>query len=511
MKETPLTVDPVRADLELRVEELTEALSDAQRILAAEDTGWSRVGGDQMTGPGMAQLRKTATDASIMDPLIGRGIGLRTAYVWGEGVSVSGTCDDEAGSDMPDFVAAWLEDQAASWSGSQAREELERHLATAGNAFYALDTSPLTGRVEVRSLPVDEITEIITDPEDNASPWFYRRVWVEKTITGAGGVTRTATEQRTAFYPDVGHRPARRPRSIDGHEVRWWQPVAHVAVNRVDERSRWGVPDVVAALPWARGYRGFLGDWAGLMKALSKIAYQATAKSGVGGAQVRHRLASSTDEAGQTVVAPEGMRFEAVSKSGATIDANSGRPLAAMVAAGLDVPVTMLLSDPGVTGARATAETLDRPMELTFSLRREVHAEHIRAVVRHVVASAIRAPQGPLRGTVRRDPVTGRETVDLAGSGKWSIDIDWPDLATDPTDVVVSAVVSSVVEGLLDPLIGARLIAVALGVDDVARAVEMLTGTDGQYLDPRVTAGQAAADAARRVLDAGGSEDDPIR
>ena len=457
----------------------------------------------------MRDARKVATNASIMDPLIGRGVNLRAAYVWGEGVSVSGTCDEDAGPALPDFVAGWLADQAVSWSGSQAREELERRLATAGNAFFSLDTAPLTGTVAVRSIPVDEITDIMCDPQDNAAPWFYRRVWSERVITATGGVTSTQTRQREALYPDVGYRPARRARSIDGLEVRWWQPIAHVAVNRVDERSRWGMPDVLSALPWARGYRGFLGDWAGLMKALSKVAYQATVKSGVGGAQVRHRLGGSTDEAGQTVVTPEGMRFEAVSKSGATIDANSGRPLAAMVAAGLAVPVTMLLADPGVTGARATAETLDRPMELVFKLRREVHAEHIRAVVGYVVQSAMRAPQGALRplSVVRVDPVTGVETYELKGSAAWGIDVDWPDLTTDPTDVVVGAVVSAVAEGLLAPLVGARLVAVTLGVDDVARAVDLLTGPDGTYLDPRVTAGQAAAAQARKLLDAGGSED----
>jgi hypothetical protein len=56
--------------------------------------------------------------------------------------------------------------------------------------------------------------------------------------------------------------------------------------------------------------------------------------------------------------------------SGATIDSGSGKPLAGMVAAALDVPITMLLADPGVTGARATAETLDKPLELTTGSRR---------------------------------------------------------------------------------------------------------------------------------------------
>ena len=124
----------------------------------------------------------------------------------------------------------------------------------------------------------------------------------------------------------------------------------------------------------------------------------------------------------------------------------------------------------------------------------------------------MRAPQGVLRtlSTVRVDPVTGQETFELRGSDVWGVDVDWPDLTTDPVDVVVNAVVASVAEGLLAPLVGARLVAVAVGVDDVDRAVELLTGPDGAWLDPRVTAGQAAAAQARRVLDAGGSEDDPL-
>ena len=62
------------------------------------------------------------------------------------------------------------------------------------------------------------------------------------------GTTSTVTESRTVFYPDVNFRPSTRARSVDGHDVRWDQPVVHNAVNR-PSNSRWGVPDVLAALP----------------------------------------------------------------------------------------------------------------------------------------------------------------------------------------------------------------------------------------------------------------------
>ena len=34
--------------------------------------------------------------------------------------------------------------------------------------------------------------------------------------------------------------------------------------------------DVYAAMPWARAYKGFLTDWARLVKALSKFAWRLT-------------------------------------------------------------------------------------------------------------------------------------------------------------------------------------------------------------------------------------------
>ena len=51
-------------------------------------------------------------------------------------------------------------------------------------------------------------------------------------------------------------------------------------------------------------------------------------------------------------------------------EVSSNEAIKRMVSAGLGIPITMLLTDPGVTGARATAETLDEPTQLEFGVRR---------------------------------------------------------------------------------------------------------------------------------------------
>src|SRR5205085_2255542 len=119
-------------------------------------------------------------------------------------------------------------------------------------------------------------------------------------------------------------------------------------------------------------------------------------------------------EAGATVASTPDVRLEAVSKSGATIDANSGKPLAGMAAAGLGVPVTMLLADPGITGARAVAETLDLPTVLEMGMRRLVWQGYLTELIQYVIDQAVLAPRGPLRGSLIRDD-WGKLQMQLAG------------------------------------------------------------------------------------------------
>lgn len=471
------------ANLEMLVEQLEESLADAQ--LAAEDRGWLKIGaGDEPIDRTKAQtLAKVARVMAVADPLIRRAINLRVGYVWGSGVEI-GADGDENGQDVNEVVQAFLDDQAATFSGAQAREEIERTLATDGNAFLALATDPGNGRVQVRTIPDAQVDDIVTDPEDAATPWLYKRTWTTRVVEADRlGTTRTRRVTRTAYYPALGFRPNRRPRTVDGHDILWDTPVLHVHVNR-PAGSLFGTPDLYAAVSWAQGYRDFLLDWARLVKALSQFAFRATAKNGRGAAQVRSRIESGAGQVGGTAILPEGHTFEAIGKSGATIDSQSGRPLAAMVAAATDVPVTMLLADPGTTGARAVAETLDKPLELVVGMRRELHGTVIVRVLDHVIDAAIKAPAGRLRGTVRIDRWTGREVVELAGGQARGITVDWPSLEDIDLKTIVEAVVEADGTGYLPEETVARLLLVALHVDNPDEVIDSMRDAEGNVQLP---------------------------
>jgi hypothetical protein len=284
------------------------------------------------------------------------------------------------------------------------------------------------------------------------------------------------------------------------------------------------VPDAYAAIDWARADNEFLEDWARLSRALSRFAWRTTTR-GRDSARVRAAVAAAPTvdpitgqalAAGATAVMRPDQTLEAIPKTGATIDSESGRPMAAMVAAGLDVSVVALLGDPGTTGARATAETLDKPTHLMASTRRGLWTGALQRIFTYVIDQAVIAPQGPLRGTVSRDPVTGAVTVVLAGDTEGTVDVSWPSLDEDAAvDVLVRAIAMADQTDKVPPLVIARLLLEALGVADVDEVLEDLVDEDGNFLPPETTAGQVAVDAFRRGEDPaaalnGNDDEDPV-
>jgi len=508
------------------LEILRESLADVE--LAYEDRGWMRLSMQaqlDLSSAGREQIRNLCRVMAVVNPLSKRGLSLRKAYIWGQGVAITVRDQSDDGQDVNSVVQAFMDDPGniKTFAGSQAHEEMEQALYTDGEAAAALFTNGLTGKVSLRWIPVEQINDIITNPDDAAEDWYYRRDYSERALIDGQLIER----QRTVYYPALGYEPlgGSKPRYINGAEVMWNAPVRMVSVNRPSNTgSNRGIPDSFASIAWARSYKEFLENWSVLMKALSRFAWQTKTRGDrtkqvaakVGAAPVTEARGGNPNGVGAHAVSDPNTILEAIPKTGATIDADSGRPLAAMVAAALDVPVTMLLGDPGVTGARAVADTLDQPMELAMNLRRELWAGFMRDIVNHVVDWAVRAPQGALTGRITRDPGSNRVLVLLPDNDDRTVDIDWPDFDSTPIDVLVKAIVEADGTMKLPPLVTLRLLLQALRVRDIDEVLDEMTDDEGNFLDPMVTAGQVAAKAHRDGRDPAAAigtgddeEDDP--
>ncbi|ASZ73329.1 portal protein [Brevibacterium phage LuckyBarnes] len=504
-------VPRLKAQLETAQFKLEEAAHSMERFYQ-EDIGWEALFQDtekDMSPEGRRRATELCRIMHIANPVIKRGLAVRAGYVHGQGVGVQapdGTEDDQT-QDVNAVVQAFLDDPGnrKAFFGAQSKMELENRLGTDGNVYAVVFTNPTTGFVKVRVLDSLEITDQITNPEDKSETWFYRRDFVEQYV--GERTTKVQSRQRTVWYPALSHTPTRRQSVIDGDPVEWNAKVYHIRVNTV---GKWGVGDAYAAIPWARAHKEFLEDWAKYMAAISRIAYRMSGKKSTS-QQARHAL-QGLKEAGGVAMMDEGTQLEAMPKSGAAIDSESSRPLAAMAAAALGIPVTMLLSDPGQTGARAVAETLDKPTVLEMKGRQEIWTEAFRALCGYAVDQAVLAPAGPLQGGILKDPYSQEEEVVLTGNGDRTLTITWPDLEDASMADAVKAIAEADGTGKLPPLETMRLLLRALGVRDVDEILEDWTDEEGNFIDPNVNAGSVAIDAFNAGLNPadalrGGEED----
>jgi hypothetical protein len=209
-------LDAERANSDFQTEQfqqLSESLADAQ--LALEDVGWRRLAGasqTEFTIDGIKRGSQLSRIMAVVNPLIKRAIELRIAYIWGQGVSITAKSngDEDGEQDVNAVVQAFLDDKGTKrvLSSAAAHETCERTLATDGNMFFALYTDPLFGRVQPRSIPLAEIQDIITNPEDRSEPWYYKRSTYRTELVVTSGRETFTTETEAVHVPPGRDLPA---------------------------------------------------------------------------------------------------------------------------------------------------------------------------------------------------------------------------------------------------------------------------------------------------------------
>jgi hypothetical protein len=342
----------------------------------------------------------------LKNPLIKRIVQVGALYVWGQDLSV--TADDAVQPVIDRFDA----DNDAILTGQQASSGLDVELRTTGNLFLAFFANPATGAVKVRQVPVEEIRAIVTNPDDRAEVWYYLREWSEQPIGGG------PAEKRKAYYPHLDYKPEQRPAAIETQagtvEIRWNAPIDHVKTGAFPH-WRWGVPEVYAAIDWARAYKQLLEDDATRSRALARFAWKATAPDKRAAVEVKTKLgttlgAGTTETnpapaAGATAIVGGGRDLDPIRVAGSMLDPGHSRPARLMVAAAAGLPDTTLSGDVDQSSL-ATSQSMDRPTHLQFSEDRKLWTQKRARWYRFAIEADLAASSGLLRG-VRPRPSTG--------------------------------------------------------------------------------------------------------
>lgn len=254
---------------EERIEEVEESL--LQLADAFDNIGWSKMGfdkPDELKQMPLATVKKIAALSQALaaaNPFVERAVSARIGYIWGNGVEFDKHDDNTQKA---------MKANRRTVFGAQAYEERERALATDGNLFLALNREYETDTFRI---PLYQITGAISNPDNPEEIWYYKRTW---TRTAKNGDTEAVNEKDiTRYYPSIHYiqKLENEGRDVPKRWGKWGVDqkyvIQHTAVNK-QIGWRWGLPDIMTVMFFAKVYKEYLEDNASLVKAYSKIAWQ---------------------------------------------------------------------------------------------------------------------------------------------------------------------------------------------------------------------------------------------
>lgn len=455
--------------------------------LQIEDLGWRRMAADgqrEISRGGLAAIAALARIMYLQNPLINRAVDLQAFYVFAQGFTVTST--DEATQKALNEL--WKDRLVACEVGQQAMLGNEASLQVDGNLFFLFVTNAVTGKRYVRSIPANEITEIIANPDDAAQPWLYKRTWQRQEFNAMTGVMTTAP--REAYYPAYRCSTATDiPPTIGGREVMADQ-VYHMKVGCLRD-MKFGVSETYQAINWAIAYKDFLADWATLSKAYARFAFKLAPGGGKAGiATAKARLGTTVGTggmgetnppptAGATFIGNDSVKLDAVKTANATTNPEQARHLKLMVCAAFGMPETFF-GDVN-TGNLATASSLDRPTELKFKNRQMLWQDVLRDMFQFLIEGA--------------------------GIPNAEVEVKFPPILEHSVTETVTSIVDAAtlagrsLAGTIDLETTSRLLLTALGVDDPEAIIQavLADAADAALRDPATQQPPKIAEAAKAL------------
>lgn len=367
---------------------LVEQLTNVNAMFKREDVGWKKLFSGEASDKGLTLDDLKDWDDQIREaiagnPHIGRGLGLRSSYVWEGGMHYENVKSESRGRGGKAGNIQALIDKPVNqvnFFGNDARRQREAALYSQSIVWYIGDNSSK----ELQPVPIWEITGDYRNPDNDAEIWAYRRSWVrgnENEETIEWYFTDIFWDKKIPYIP------------IKGGKNEFVHPSKTIFDGKVRGQIGWayGVPDALSALTWARLYRDFLVNGKIMSDSLATFAFKAAVGNDQAGDNASMRIGNGST-AGSTAIAGVANDLVPISTAGKGYDFDSGRALASVVATALEVSVIALTSDPGTAGSSyGSASTLDLPTRLAIKARRQWHVDFDLRVLKWMGATDARA------------------------------------------------------------------------------------------------------------------------
>jgi len=422
----------------------------------------------------------------IKNPIIRRLIDVGAAYTFARGCEISSP-DDKVTEIIDAFIAA-----NPKVLGHMALTKSEKRKDYDGNLYWCFfDDRADTGETSIRMIDATEIEEIISDPEDADTPWYYLRIWADRPvsiITATQGI-----DIRHAWYPALDYDPPEKPETMRDYPVMWNSPVYH---SKSGDVAQWhfGCPRAYPALEWAKEARRYLEACASVKQSNAQIAREITTKGGQQAIEgMKQQLQTTVGPSaaiwdqnpaavsGSTWVSGPGTTNKLVAMRNMSDNPEEVRRYLLMCCMCFGVPETFL-GDVS-TGNLATATSLDRPTETVMLEKQEAWREDLIVIVMHHLNVSKAAPGGKLREVLSSrglDPgkVTVREcrrvrskdgtrmhyaTLEMRKEASGTMVLHEAGKPVKTTDIVVRVNFPAIREGDLRLLVDAAVQAATLG------------------------------------------------
>jgi hypothetical protein len=487
----------------------------AELEIALDDRGWKRLVAQsqyEFSRYGIQSIMLICRLYKVKNPLAARGVDVSAFYVFGRGMEIS-----SPDPDANDALQAFFNDPRNAIQFSHtAWTKKEKQTYTDGNVFWAFFSDPQDGRLESRCIDPLEMSDIICDPDDSDTPWFYRRDWTEERFDPATG--RRTTQQRCQWYFALGYEDLpnfpKGQRMIEGYLVALDSHGEPIPVYHLKDGDlpgwKFGCPRMYCVVDWLRAYKQGLEDLCTTWRALSRFAWNVETKGGAPAiAAFKQTLATTLANdlsqietnpppvTGSAFISGPTNKMTPMQTGGSTtMNPDNLRRILLMHCAGMGLPESTF-GDASI-GSLATAEALERQSELMFLQRQEVWREVIQTFGHYALTRSLRAPKGKLREALAKkqgkdaaefnpDSVlieSRRRTKEAAKTAADMtqpivIDVKFPDIMTHDIQKRVEAIVkATTLDGKqpigIDIRIATGLMLSELGVEDVEGVLQAM-------------------------------------